>query len=177
MTRILDPCSASLAAARAGAHRGVPPAPARREPLRAGARRGAARRRRHGGHPGASIPRSSARPAPETRRRVAALYLADARLMPPNAPTIEGREAVRKFWGGLVDALTSSSSALVSDEVEGTGDLAYARGHYTLDGTPKAKGGAPMHDEGKFLEVLRRQPDGSWRYAVDMYSSDLPLPK
>jgi hypothetical protein len=34
-----------------------------------------------------------------------------------------------------------------------------------------------LRDEGKFLEVLRRQPDGSWRYAVDMYSSDLPVPK
>lgn len=107
---------------------------------------------------------------------VAALYLADARLMPPNAPTVEGREAVRKFWGGLLETHQLKLS-VVSDEVEGRGDLAYARGHYTLDGTPKAKGGAPIHDEGKFLEVLRRQPDGSWRYAVDMYSSDLPLPK
>ncbi len=107
---------------------------------------------------------------------VAALYLADARLMPPNAPTVEGREAIRQFWGGLLEAYQMRLDA-ASDEIEGRGDLAYARGHYTLTGTPKAKGGAPLHDEGKFLEVLRRQPDGAWRYAVDMYSSNLPLPK
>jgi len=27
--------------------------------------------------------------------------------------------------------------------------------------------------EGKFIEILRKQPDGSWRYVVDMYSSNL----
>jgi uncharacterized protein (TIGR02246 family) len=106
---------------------------------------------------------------------VAANYLPDAQLMPPNAPTVEGREAIQKFWGGLLGAYQLRFQ-VVADEVEGRGDLAYARGHYTLDGTPKAKGGAPIHDEGKYLEVLRRQPDGGWRYAVDMYSSNLPAP-
>jgi ketosteroid isomerase-like protein len=106
---------------------------------------------------------------------VAATYLADARLMSPNAPTVEGREGIQKFWGGLMGAYHLQFE-VAADEVEGRGDLAYARGHYILDGTPKAKGGAPIHDEGKFLEILRRQPDGGWRYAVDMYSSDLPAP-
>ena len=107
---------------------------------------------------------------------VAAIYLADARLMPPNAPTVEGREAIQKFWTGLLDAYQIRFD-VAAEEIEGRGDLAYARGRYTLDGTPKANGAPPLHDEGKFLEVLRRQPDGSWRYAVDMYSSDLPAPK
>jgi ketosteroid isomerase-like protein len=106
---------------------------------------------------------------------VAATYVPDAQLMPPNAPTIKGREAIQKFWGGLLGAYQLKFQ-VAADEVEGRGDLAYARGHYLLDGTPKAKGGAPIHDEGKFLEILRRQPDGTWRYAVDMYSSDLPAP-
>jgi uncharacterized protein (TIGR02246 family) len=106
---------------------------------------------------------------------VASGYLPDARLLPPNAGTVEGREAIQKFWAGLLDAYRVRLDA-VSDEIEGRGDLAYARGHYTLDGTAKAAGGAPLHDNGKFLEILRRQPDGSWRLAVDMYSSSLPVP-
>ena len=106
---------------------------------------------------------------------VAATYLPDARLMPPNAPTIQGRGAIQKFWGGLLGAYQLRFE-ITADEVEGRGDLAYARGRYTLDATPKAAGAAPIHDQGKYLEVLRRQPDGSWRYAVDMYSSDLPAP-
>jgi len=107
---------------------------------------------------------------------VAALYLVDARLLAPNAPAVQGRDAIEKFWGGLLGAYQLRIDAS-SDEIEGRGDLAYARGHYTLEGSPKAKGAPRLHDEGKFLEILRRQPDGRWRYAVDMYSSDLPIPK
>ncbi|MDQ3138826.1 MAG: DUF4440 domain-containing protein [Gemmatimonadota bacterium] len=106
---------------------------------------------------------------------VAAVYTADARLMPPNAATIEGREGIQKFWGGFLAAYQLRID-LSADEVEGRGDLAYMRGHFRLDGTSKAKDGAPIHDQGKYLEILRRQPDGTWRYAVDMYSSDLPAP-
>jgi uncharacterized protein (TIGR02246 family) len=106
---------------------------------------------------------------------VAAIYLPDARLMPPNVPTVNGRDGIQRFWGGLFDAYRVRIT-VTADEIEGSGDLAYARGHYTLDLTPKA-GGPPTHDEGKFLEILRRKPDGSWGYAVDMYSSDLPAPK
>jgi uncharacterized protein (TIGR02246 family) len=107
---------------------------------------------------------------------LAGLYLPDAHLMPPNAPAIRGREAVQKFWSGFTDAYQLRMS-VTADEIEGRGDLAYARGRYTLDATPKGKGSPPVHDVGKFLEILRRQPDGSWGYAVDMYSSDLPVPK
>jgi ketosteroid isomerase-like protein len=107
---------------------------------------------------------------------LAGKYLPDAHLMPPNAPALRGREAVQKFWSGFTGAYQLRMS-VTSDEIEGRGDLAYARGHYTLDATPKGKGSPPIHDEGKFLEILRRQPDGSWGYAVDMYSSDLPAPK
>jgi uncharacterized protein (TIGR02246 family) len=107
---------------------------------------------------------------------LAALYLADAHLMPPNAATIAGREGIRRFWDGFVGAYRIQTT-VTAEDIEGYGDLAYARGRYTMDLTPKDKGGAAMHEEGKFLEVLRRQPDGTWRYAVDMYSSDLPAPK
>jgi uncharacterized protein (TIGR02246 family) len=105
---------------------------------------------------------------------VAATYQPDAHLMPPNMATIEGRDAIQKFWGGLLEA-SNVKLGLTSDEVEGRGDLAYSRGRYTFDITPKGKG-EPGHDEGKYLEILRRQSDGSWRYAVDMYSSNLPAP-
>jgi uncharacterized protein (TIGR02246 family) len=107
---------------------------------------------------------------------LAALYLADASLMPPNAAIVQGHDGIEKFWGGFTNAF-GINITLAAEEVEGHGDLAYSRGSYTLDLAPKAKGAAPVHDEGKFLEILRRQPDGTWRYAVDMYSSDLPVSK
>jgi ketosteroid isomerase-like protein len=66
--------------------------------------------------------------------------------------------------------------AVSADEIEGRGDLAYARGHYTMEGTPKAAGVPALREQGKFVEVLRRQPDGTWRYAVDMWSPNQPAP-
>ena len=37
-----------------------------------------------------------------------------------------------------------------------------------------ASADAPVVDAGKFLIVHRRQPHGSWKYAMDMFNSSLP---
>jgi uncharacterized protein (TIGR02246 family) len=106
---------------------------------------------------------------------IAALYLPDAHVLPPQAPAVEGRAAIQQFFAGLLGAY-QVTIAVNSEEIEGRGDLAYARGHYTMEGTPKAAGAPPLREEGKFLEVLRRQPDGTWRMAVDMWSPNAHAP-
>ena len=35
----------------------------------------------------------------------------------------------------------------------------------------------PMPDEGSYLEIWKRQADGSWRVAMDVFNSDLPAPE
>jgi uncharacterized protein (TIGR02246 family) len=103
---------------------------------------------------------------------VVAVYANDAVLLPPNAPAQRGRNAIRSFWGGLLKAYTVKFE-VGSDTVEGRGDLAYNVGHYRLTAVPKEKANPGMADEGKFVEILKKQPDGSWKYAVDMYNSNL----
>ena len=49
-------------------------------------------------------------------------------------------------------------------EIAGSGDLAYGIGTFSL--------ARPAPDRGKFVEVYRRQADGSWRCVADMFSSD-----
>lgn len=56
-------------------------------------------------------------------------------------------------------------------EIDGDGDLAYVRGQYTM--TNLIEGADPVQDKGKFLEMRRKQKDGTWLYIQDMYSSDL----
>jgi uncharacterized protein (TIGR02246 family) len=107
---------------------------------------------------------------------VIAVYAEDAFLLPPNLPPQKGRDAIRKFWGGLLGAYTTRFE-INSETVEGRGDLAYTVGQYKLSATPKAKGPPPIEEEGKFVEVLKRQPDGSWKYVVDMYSANSPPKK
>ena len=103
---------------------------------------------------------------------VVAVYAGTAALLPPNLPAQKGQSAIRSFWGGFLDAYTVKFE-LESDVIEGRGDLAYNMGHYRFTAVPKAKENPGVADEGKFLEVLKRQPDGTWKYVVDMYSSNL----
>jgi uncharacterized protein (TIGR02246 family) len=103
---------------------------------------------------------------------VVAVYADDAVLLPPNAPAQRGRNAIRTFWGGLLKAYTLKFE-VGSDTVEGRGDLAYNVGHYRFTAVPKDKANPGMADEGKFVEILKKQADGSWKYAVDMFNSNL----
>jgi uncharacterized protein (TIGR02246 family) len=105
---------------------------------------------------------------------VAAVYADDATLLAPNLPPQKGRDAIKAFWGGFLDAYTVRFE-VASDTIEGRGDLAYNRGHYRFTAVPKAKGVPGVADEGKYVEVLKKQPDGSWKYVIDMYSSNLAL--
>jgi uncharacterized protein (TIGR02246 family) len=103
---------------------------------------------------------------------IAGVYATNAALLPPNLPPQKGRAAIRSFWGGFFEAYTVRFE-INSDVVEGRGDLAYNMGHYRFTAVPKAKANPGVADEGKFLEILKQQSDGSWKYVVDMYSSNL----
>ena len=59
------------------------------------------------------------------------------------------------------------------DEVGGSGDVAYVRGHYAITVTPPGAT-RPVSDTGKYVTVSRRQPDGTWPILADMFNSDKP---
>jgi uncharacterized protein (TIGR02246 family) len=105
---------------------------------------------------------------------VTAVYTEDGALLAPNLPPQKGRDAIKAFWGGFLDAYTVRFE-IASDTIEGRGDLAYNQGRYRFTAVPKAKGVPGVADEGKFVEILKKQPDGSWKYVIDMYSSNLAL--
>lgn len=102
-------------------------------------------------------------------------YVDDASLLPPNAPIATGKPAITKVWEGLF-ALPGFAVAWqpVAVEVARSGDLAYSRGTYEL--TANDPNGKPETERGKYLEVWKKQADGSWKVVADMFSSDQPLP-
>jgi uncharacterized protein (TIGR02246 family) len=104
--------------------------------------------------------------------QAAAVYATDASLLPPNLPLRRGRTAIQAFWGGLLEAYTVQFES-GSDVIEGRGDVAYNMGHYRFTALPKEKNSPGIADEGKFVEILKKQPDGSWKYIVDIYNSNL----
>jgi uncharacterized protein (TIGR02246 family) len=103
---------------------------------------------------------------------VVAVYAADASLLPPNLPPQKGQTAIRAFWAGFLNTYTVKFE-ITSDTIDGRGDLAYATGHFRFTAVPKTPSSPGVADEGKFLEILKKQSDGTWKYVVDMYSSNL----
>jgi uncharacterized protein (TIGR02246 family) len=102
-----------------------------------------------------------------------ALYTSDATLLPPNEPAARGN-AVKEYNANMAKAF-SGPFELTTEAVEGRGDLAYSVGTYRATLTPRKAGAKPLPtDEGKFLEVLKKQADGSWKIVYDMWSSNAP---
>ena len=59
-------------------------------------------------------------------------------------------------------------------EVSGAADLGYTIGPYHMEFQDPE--GNPVVIDGKFLTIWKRQPDGSWKTAVDMFNEDGPPP-
>ena len=104
---------------------------------------------------------------------VAALYTDDAVLLPPNLETLRGRQAIQEFWNGARQ-MGVREVMLQTVSVEDSGHLAYEIGAYTLQIQPE--GGEATTDKGKYMVIWKRQADGSWKLAVDIWNTNSPLP-
>ncbi len=102
------------------------------------------------------------------------VYLDDAIMLPPNAPMSVGKEAIRaaSAEAGIGSPGFSVSWAPTKIEVAESGELAYAIG--TNRGTVPGPCGTPIRVEGKYIEIWKKDADGTWKIAADMFSSDLP---
>jgi uncharacterized protein (TIGR02246 family) len=105
----------------------------------------------------------------------AAVFTEDAVRMPPNEPLQQGREAIEAWASANWGPITTTELSQKALEIDGRGDLAYVRGSYSatveVPGVPE-----PVKDVGKFLVILRKQPDGSWLVSTAIYNSDNPPP-
>ena len=96
------------------------------------------------------------------------LYADNSVFMPPNAPTLRGREPLREFYEDLIGRATNLR--LETEDLSGHGPLAYETGTYSLvyeDGA--------IRDRGKYVFVWRNTAD-TWRTEKTIWSSDLPPP-
>jgi len=102
-------------------------------------------------------------------------YSDDASLLAPNLPIATGNHAIRAVWSPLLSSDVSLSWAANKAEVARSGDLAYLLGVYQM--TMKSPQGKPVTDNGKFVEVWKKQTDGKWKVAADIFNSDSPASK
>ena len=101
------------------------------------------------------------------------LFAEDGRIMPPNAETAMGRDAVREAWQGILDLPELDFSFAPTDvHVAESGDMAYAIGTYRLSFQSEGQE-EPTQDSGKYVDIWEKV-DGEWKVMVETYNSNLP---
>ena len=92
------------------------------------------------------------------------LYHPDAAIVAePGADAAHGHDVVREIIGGYLavkPAVTFENTTVIE-----SGDIALGLTRWTLAGT--APDGSPVNMAATTSDVLRRDSDGGWRYAID----------
>lgn len=94
-----------------------------------------------------------------------ALYETAAVLFQKSGKTVSGHEAIRTSNATLIALKPTFTITSVRVTFSGDGSIATTRFKATLDAT--RADGKVIHDNIDTLEVMRKQPDGSWRYLID----------
>lgn len=96
----------------------------------------------------------------------------DIVFMAPNAPIMVGKDEVRDWAAGYLDAYSVHWEKTELEFVV-SGEWAFEQYTYKENDTPK-HGGANLQDTGKGLIIYHYDDDGVWRVARDAWNSDLP---
>jgi ketosteroid isomerase-like protein len=99
-------------------------------------------------------------------------YYADgAILSAPNAQDARTKDEIRRTWQQILASVPAGvpfNAGTTQVGVANSNDLAYALGFYTIDNPPA--------DKGTFLDIWKKQTDGSWKMTVAIIKSDMPAP-
>lgn len=101
---------------------------------------------------------------------IAAAFTENGLLMAPGNRSQTGREAVRQYYQGIFDQYRTSLESGY-DEVQVSGDLAYGIGFASVKLVPY-NGGDTLRSTAKYINILRRQDDGSWLTTHDIWNEN-----
>lgn len=100
------------------------------------------------------------------------VYADDAVFMAQHRAPAKGRSAIRQAYDEIFAAIRLNVAFGV-DEVDVTGDTAWARTHSS--GETEIRGtGAKSSERNSELFIFRRQPDGRWRIARYLFATQNP---
>ncbi len=105
---------------------------------------------------------------------LSAHFLDDANVLAPDAPLARGKEESLAVFAAL-EALPGYSltwKASMAD-VGVAADLGYTIGTYRMEFEDPV--GNSVEVDGKFMTVWKKQSDGSWKIAVDMFNANGPM--
>jgi uncharacterized protein (TIGR02246 family) len=99
-----------------------------------------------------------------------AFYAETARMLPPGAPPVVGKDAIRELANAFVSAGVAVTHNLEEVVVSTGGDLAYVAYSYELSFTGPE--GTPVTETGKDITIYKKAADGAWKLAIDMWSEN-----
>ena len=97
------------------------------------------------------------------------LYTEDATLLPPGEPPVSGRENIRKYWEGAIGAGAFDVS-VATTSTGSHGDIGYEVGRFRM--SIKAADGSVTVENGKYVELLKRMEDGTWKSTHGVWNTD-----
>jgi ketosteroid isomerase-like protein len=100
-------------------------------------------------------------------KALAALYTADAQLMPQGSDPIKGTVAIRQFLQEKIIDAGVAGAVLKTLEVFGTGATVFEVGEYEMRGRS-----GNLLDHGKYM-VVWLKVNGAWRLHRDMFSTSV----
>ena len=95
--------------------------------------------------------------------RLASMVTEDCVFLAPNAPPMRGRATVEQLYRSLFTRYDLVQTFRM-EEAQLLHDWAFAWGTDDITMTPIA-GGAAVHFAGHGMSLLRREPEGMWRFA------------
>lgn len=98
---------------------------------------------------------------------IAALYTADAEILPPNSAPLSGRPAIQGFWQGAIN-MGLKSATLSTVDLNCAGEELVEIGEYTL-----GVEGGQQADAGKYL-VVWKQEGSQWKLFRDIWNTSQP---
>jgi ketosteroid isomerase-like protein len=99
----------------------------------------------------------------------------DVVMMPPNEAPIRGKPAMETWYRTFLSAFRTTTLILTDREVNVSDSWATELGQYAW-GLQSTAGGDPVVDEGNYMQIWKRGPDGSWHFFREIWNSSIPSP-
>lgn len=101
--------------------------------------------------------------------KIVGFYADDAVMMPPDAPAVVGRDAMKQFLVGDMETAKTAGATFVldTDTAAVSGNLAWHSGTFHVNGP-----GGTSVGSGKYLEVWQQQKGNNWLMIRDIWNMD-----
>jgi len=101
-------------------------------------------------------------------------YSDSALSLPPNMAPIKGKEAIKAWTDQMAKSeMKATVARFTMTDLSASGTVAYEIGTYEVVAhAPKI---GEIKDNGSYVSIWTKQPDGSWKIHAEIWNSSLPV--